>query len=232
MVYKKIDIDTITRTQIEIIKTTLTKNQLPLVVPSWQLLEFTKDALFIAMQDLAIYVWPTSELVHYLDSMFPDKSNVIEIGSGNGVLAYALGIRATDNYSQCDQFRPKSPAEKAAHKRALQTFKALKMAHVNYGPNVENISAINAIKKYKPMHVLGCYVTHIWREGMLNGNELGIDEEKIISDPSINSYTVVGNSVTHKDKPILKHPHETMRPHGIIARAFDQKQNCVFRWLD
>jgi hypothetical protein len=53
----------------------------------------------------------------------------------------------------------------------------------------------------------------------------GIVEGKILK--AVNKYIHVGNNVTHKDKPILKHPHEELYFEWIITRAVSQIENRI-----
>src|SRR3954462_9173889 len=111
-----------------------------------------------------IYSFPTVELVARLKEIIGDRM-AIEIGAGNGVLAEALGIRATDSFQQAQ-------AEYAA------VYEQHGFATVPYGPNVECLTAYDAVRKYDPDVVLGCWVTHKfdlaqpWRKG----NEVDVDE--------------------------------------------------------
>ena len=50
-----------------------------------------------------MYVLPTLELIDHLKKLIAGR-RAIEIGAGNGILAKALGIHATDNHMQA---RPK-----------------------------------------------------------------------------------------------------------------------------
>ena len=83
-----------------------------------------------------MYLLPTIELVERLKRAI-DGRRAIEIGSGNGVLAEALGIQGTDNFMQ------EMPKYKALYAAQGQPT-------IKYGKNVENLDALAAIKKYKP----------------------------------------------------------------------------------
>src|SRR3989304_4554394 len=77
---------------------------------------------------------------------------------------------------------------------------------INSGNDVEELDAISAVKKYNPTTVVACWVTHLWKEGMSQGNMLGIEEE-LLFENGVKKYVHVGNSSIHSFKPILnKYP--------------------------
>lgn len=206
-----------------------------------------------------VYLLPTHELVVTLEEFFTklllvdrwDRSDasltsqVIEIGSGNGALAQALGIRATDSKLQ-------ERADIAA------TYKALGQAPVPYGANVEKLEALDAVEKYRPRIVLGSWITQkieAWEIGLM-GNVDGVDEttmmglmgrgdraralvdetpRRIEHPPTY--YLLIGNHAVHGDKKILKDARleykgfvgEDEVTRSIFSRGFEPEKDVI--WL-
>lgn len=161
------------------------------------------------------YSIPTVELVEWLRERIAGLT-ALEVGSGNGVLAEALGIRATDS-------RQQSRAEIKAY------YTALRQAPVSYGTNVECFTAKEAVGKYKPDVVLGAWVTHKynpsehWREG----NRDGLDEVAIVCRAD---YINIGHTYVHRNKPVLQIPHEVFYPDWLVSRALSPGKNYIAVW--
>lgn len=162
------------------------------------------------------YVLPTHELIEYLRGVIAGRC-VIEIGAGNGVVAAALGIRATDNFQQS------RPSIVEAYLQAGQE-------PVRYGSNVENLDALSAVRKYRPQVILGCWVTHLYdpQSPSLGGNVDGIDERTLLS--TCDQYVFVGSRKAHRLKPILRLSHRLETPPGLYSRASADHQDFVAIW--
>ncbi len=160
-----------------------------------------------------IYSFPTVELVARLKEIINGRS-AIEIGAGNGVLAEALGIPATDNFQQCMlQYRI--------------IYESSKQAIVPYGPNVHQMHASRAVRHFKPQVVIGCWVTHKWDKNRpeLEGNEVGIDEPDILRN--CEDYVVVGNEHVHRLKPIWDRKHTIEYPSYVYSRSFNGTREFI-----
>ncbi len=206
------------------------KDGLPVVVDANEILAYDYVNVRALFQLAAVYVWPTTQLIDWFKTNIPDLSSTIEIGSGNGVIAQTLGVKATDNYMQSDRFEPKSEAEAKLHRDGIMMYDALRQKRIQYGANVEQFDAIDAVMRYKPKHVIGCYITHKHKEGMTEGNALGVNEEWILKRRQFQSYTVVGNLSVHHAKPILSKPHKAIQLAGLIVRAQNPEHNRIFHW--
>jgi hypothetical protein len=162
-----------------------------------------------------LYHFPTVELVEYLRGVIGGR-RAIEIGSGSGVLADALGIPATDNRMQ------EWPNIKRAYLLTQQPV-------VQYGPNVDALDALVAIKRFKPQVVIAAWVTHKFdaKAPELEGNMYGIDERKVVQAAE---YVFVGNEHVHRNKPIWALPHTKERPPGVFSRAINGSPDFVARW--
>lgn len=160
-----------------------------------------------------IYVIPTDELINYL------KENIIgstiEIGAGNGAISRTLNIPITDS--------------------RMQEREDIKMHYamtgqpvIKYPDDVEKLDAEEAIAKYRPDTVIGCFITHKYKEEIGNGNMYGVEEENILK--AVKRYINVGNLMTHKAKPILKMKHEEHYFDWLITRSVNQSDNRIFIW--
>lgn len=185
-------------------------------VPS-AVLEQTTDlerAIFGARH--ACYVLPTLELVEHIQGLIGGRS-AIEIGSGNGVLARALGILATDSHMQA---RP----EIAAHYRALG------QKTISYGEGVLRLDALEAVRTLKPQVVVGAWVTHRYdpKRHWAEGNADGIDEEALLE--LCEEYIFIGNDSVHAKKSIWRHPHRKTYLPFIFSRAKDGSKDFIAVW--
>lgn len=164
----------------------------------------------------ANYLLPTDELVQWLKLAIGGRSS-LEIGSGNGVLAQAVGIRATDNHLQA---RP----EIASH------YRMLKQPTVDYGRNVEPLDAHAAVVKYKPEVVVAAWVTHKFDESRAQheGNQFGVVEERIIEN--CETYIFIGNTEVHKGKSIWSLEHRRIEPPWLFSRAHNGSADFIAVW--
>jgi hypothetical protein len=163
-----------------------------------------------------IYSFPTAELVDWLCAVIDGRS-AIEIGAGNGALAAALGIPATDNKMQSDPL-------------IGQIYAATGQPPVIYGPNVEQLDAAAAIAHYRPQVVLACWVTHLFDENrpQAGGNMFGVDEEALIK--ACDTYIFIGNTHVHKNKSIWRHAHIKIEPDWLYSRAVNGSPEFIAVW--
>lgn len=194
----------------------LDENGILRVMPASFYRQFTPVELVVFCVRNGLYSLPTTELVDWLKCLAGDQV-VMEIGAGNGVLAKALGIRATDNWMQT------WPAMAAQ-------YKLLRQAPVQYGEWVEQLDAHTAIAKHQPDVVLACWVTHKYREDRheLGGNMFGVEEEAVLS--SCQTYIHVGNSQTHANKSIRQLPHRRYQFDWLVSRAMQPELNEICIW--
>lgn len=163
----------------------------------------------------SVYVFPTDELVAWLRAEIGTDS-AIEIGAGNGGIATALGIPATDSWVQVDD--PEIRAQFAVAQHPVS----------HPGSHVHKLDALAAIDRYKPHTVIGAYVTHKWRPGEELGFVYGVEEEEVLR--RVKQYIVIGNDGPHACKRIMKRPHRTIRAPWLITRAIDPTANAIYVW--
>lgn len=160
-----------------------------------------------------IYVIPTTELINWLKENI--IGNAIEIGAGNGAISRALNIPITDSRMQ--------------ERDDIKILYAMSgQPVIKYPDDVEKLDAEEAISKYKPDTVIGCFITHKFKEEIGNGNMYGVEEENILA--SVKRYINVGNLTTHKSKPILKIKHHELYFDWLITRSVNQNDNRIFIW--
>ncbi|MDK9790002.1 hypothetical protein [Vibrio sp. D431a] len=200
------------------------ENGLPRIVDHVDLLSrFSLRDVKICMQISGIYVLPTIELMEDLRKLIPDLTKTIEIGSGNGIIAKELGIKATDNYMQHPDFR----VEKH-NKVLMEELQNSGNQLVRYGSNVLRVDGNEAVKRFKPKTALACFVTHKYSKSKpeKGGNFKGVDFEKLVR--KVNRLVFVGNDETHKHHTLLEMPMLTIRSDGLITRSDDQSKNGIF----
>lgn len=164
----------------------------------------------------AAYLLPTMELVSWLKSAIGQRT-AIEIGSGNGVLATALGIPGTDS---CLQAQPE----------IAQLYRSAGQKTVDYGQNVLPYAAENAVKNLRPKVVVAAWVTHKYSElrHEAGGNMFGVIEEDVIA--SCETYIFIGNSHVHKVKSIWALPHHKIEPPWLYSRAHNGSPEFIAVW--
>ncbi len=163
-----------------------------------------------------IYCFPTTELAEWLKSEINNLS-AIEIGSGNGALARHLGIPATDSrYMELPEIKA--------------YYASVRQPVTKYPDDIIKLDAISAIKKYKPNVVIGCWITHKYREDEheRGGNMYGVDEDWLIKN--VNKYIVIGNEKIHGIKRILKLPHKEFKFPWLYSRSLEPSKNIIYVW--
>ncbi len=163
----------------------------------------------------ALYALHTQECVSWLRERIAGRM-AIEIGAGNGVLARALQIPATDNRMQ------EWPSYKAL-------YEAIKQPPIVYGKNVEKLDAIEAARRYRPAVIVAAWVTHRYdpADHARGGNEQGVDEVELLGH--CEEYLFVGNRQIHERKPIWP-PDELIEPPWLYSRALNGSPNFLGVW--
>ena len=186
------------------------------VVDSSVYKQFNGDMLSQLCVENGYYCLPTSELIEWLHNRIAGRS-AIEVGAGCGVVGRALGIKMTDNFQQ------DMPKYNNLYRMAGQ-------APITYGKDVLKIEALDAVKRFKPEVVIGCWVTHKYdgRNHDAGGNEIGLKEERILR--RVKEYIVIGNDGTHSLKPLRKIDHKTIYGDWLVSRAAHQSLNAIYSW--
>ncbi len=162
------------------------------------------------------YLLPTTELVGWLTDHLGGR-DALEIGAGNGVLAAAAGIRATDSHQQ---LVPKWRAY----------YELIGSPIVPYGPHVERLDAAGAVSRYRPAVVVGSWIT--WRfnhrRPHLGGDAEGVDEAALLA--RVEEYIHIGNDHVHQAKPALDGDVECLRPPWLFSRAMNGSAEHIMIW--
>lgn len=187
------------------------ENGLLKVMPSSFYKSLDENSLKLFMLNHGIYVIPTTELIDWLKENIIE--NAIEIGAGLGTIARELKIPITDSCMQ------ELPDVKLIYNMGGQPT-------IKYPSDVEKLDYKEAIIKYKPKTVIGCFITHKHKSGMSTGNMYGVEEEYILKN--VQRYINVGNLQTHKDKPILKQKSIEYNFDWLITRSNDQSLNRIW----
>lgn len=180
----------------------------------WSMTTRAERALFGTRN--GIYGFVTVELVDHLKDLIGNRK-AIEIGSGNGVLADALGIQGTDNMMQ----------NRVPYR---QYYLANGQAPIVYGRRVARRDAHEAVERFTPDVVVAQWVTHKYdpTQPHRGGNEIGVDEAKIIE--RVGMYIFIGNDEVHKHKPIWDLPHTKVYPEFVYSRAMNGTKNFIAIW--
>jgi len=164
-----------------------------------------------------IYGLTTTELIDWLKTqIITDKT--IEVGAGNDSIGRELEIPFTD---LCVM---KNPVIQAMYMLQGQPV-------TEYPDDIIVMEGSDAIKKYKPDVVIGCWVTQIYKEedgSTQAASMFGFDEEFIIQN--VKKYIVIGNERVHGTKRILKEPHKTLKFPWLLSRATYPEDNLIYIW--
>lgn len=188
------------------------------VVPAEYYAGTTKEERMLFGHRNSAYGFVTTELVEWLRQTIAGRS-AIEIGAGNGVLAAALGIPATDSRMQ-------------EHPIISAIYEAAGQPTIKYGDNVEKLDAASAVRKYKPRVVIANWVTHKYREDRKEhaGNAFGVDEEDVLEN--CETYIFIGNVQVHRGKSIWKSiANEVLFFNDwLYSRAMNHSPNFICVW--
>jgi len=198
-------------TDISNLENQVFENGLLKVMPSSFYHSLDQNQVKILMWKHGIYVIPTQELIDWLKQNIHGKS--IEIGAGIGTISRALEIPITDSRMQ------ELPEVKMYYALGGQPV-------IQYPNDVEKLDFKQAIFKYQPQTVIGCFITHKYDPQTNTGNAYGIEEEFILKN--VSRYINVGNLYTHKDKPILKRNPVAHSFDWLITRSNDQSLNRIW----
>lgn len=163
-----------------------------------------------------LYCFPTVELIDWLRTYIGDRL-AIEVGSGRGHLARALGITGTDSWLQ-------------ARPDVAQFYASIGQPVVTYGEDVEKLDALDAAKKHKPDVIVAAWLTHKFdpQREAAGGNEFGVDEADLIQN--CDEYVFIGNTKVHAGKSIWALPHDIYYPEWLYSRAANGTPDFIAVW--
>ena len=178
--------------------------------------QFNQTAISQFCLENGLYSLPTLELINEIRLLI-GESNAIEIGSGNGALGRALGIKMTDSYQQ------ELPVYKAH-------YKSIGHATITYSSDVIKCDALTAVKRFKPHTVVGAWVTHKFnpKDPERHGNEVGIDMIKLLK--RVRRIILIGNESVHKGNPLMDIDHQEISHPSLVSRSFKNDLNKIYIW--
>ena len=174
-----------------------------------------QDHLAIWCHKNGIYGLPTTELIDWLKNEI--IGDAIEIGAGNGSIGRAFDIPITD---ACVMKRPEVQLYYKMGRQPITT----------YPEDIIELSAIEAISKYKPDTVIGCWVTHLYQEDDSDrgGSIYGIDEKDLLT--KVKKYIVIGNKTVHGIKKILERDHKEYTFPWLFSKSMHSNKNIIYVW--
>lgn len=202
----------IDREDITKLKSLISGDDFRIMPYSW-FKQFTDNQIKYFMLQEALYVLPTEELIDFLDKELGDDA--IEIGSGRGFIGKELGMICTDSKLQ-------------EREDIKLSYLIMGQPPIKYPKHVRKMDALTAVKALKPDTVLGCFVTHKWRDDTGDGNYWGVDFELLLKQ--VRKLILVGNKGIHKNNPIMSLPHKEIKLEGLITRSINQEENRIFIW--
>lgn len=193
------------------------KNGLIKPVPAADLNRIGQQRISLFCHKHAVYQMPTTELIDFLKAEM--IGTTIEVGAGNGCIGRALGITMTDNYSQ-------------TWHGIKEYYRVLKQPTISYGHDVEQMDGNEAVIKYGPQTVIGCWVTQRFQsymtEGKANACVYG-PEEELFFQHGVKKYIMVGNELSHGDKEIFKKRKvRKVNPGWLYSRSMDAQKNVIY----
>lgn len=196
---------------ISIFQEMLKKYTLETPVLTKDIKDYPIDCWRLLLGTLGVFQLPTFELIDFLNHMITDKT-AIEICCGIGTIGKILGIPATDR-KLSDGIK-----ESIAYHQILKNETPLNKYTSNFPDFVETLTANQAIEKYKPDVVIGCWVSQKATNKTI-GSLYGVEEDKILE--KVETYIHCGSSVNsaHYKKKILKQKHYTIQADWLFDRA-------------
>lgn len=167
----------------------------------------------------AIYQIPTCELINFLILNATGHRSVIEIGAGAGHIGHHFLTGFMDpNFHITDSKLQEKPEIQAY-------YSLLKQPLIKYPDFVEGLTADEAIAKYKPTYIYGCWATNVYM-----GVPWLIDYSKILKNPNIKRLVLVGNNDTHKGyfSRLKDHEVREIAEPWIVSRAANQENNRIW----
>jgi hypothetical protein len=158
-----------------------------------------------------VYFLPTKEFIDWMKNEISNKT-AIEIGSGIGLVAESLNIKATDAMQQKKSW-------------VKEYYKSMQQQTITYGKHVEQLEAIDAVKKYNPDITIGCWVSHKVKNSLIP-DPFNIDEEELMK---YTSYYMVGHKRVHRKKDVLILDHKTYNLPFLVSRL-GTKDNVIWKW--
>lgn len=196
-------------------------------IPASVLKEYSYETWRIILGIQGVYQIPTIELIQFLDYLIKGKK-AIEICCGHGTIANTLGIPATDK-------KLTEGTGNFAADLALKTTQTPFNKHPHNFPDyVEKLTAHEAVEKYRPQVVIGCWVTHKCKGKSLkySGSAYGVEEEKILE--KVETYVLTGNESNniYKTKPINCKKHYTIEADWLYDRGSNRGNSQIKIWTN
>lgn len=166
-----------------------------------------------------IYCIPTCELIEWLRIQINGKF-AIEICSGNGAIGRALDIIRTDSYIQTDP-------------RMKFLYESIGQKPIDPPVDVLRYEANQAVDTFSPEVVIGSYITQKYEEGdenypKIGSSVFGVNELELYQ--KVQKYICIGNSISHKDKRLLKLPHQIHKFDWLFTRSTSPQENEIYIW--
>lgn len=200
----------------------LLDNGLPKIVDADCLRSIHHEHLMIWCNKFGSYTIPTTELIDWLKNQIGNRS-AIEICAGYGSIGRALKIPITDSHMQT---KPE----------VIAYYRLLGQNPIRPPNDVHKLEANDAIDKFKPQVVIGCFVTQKYQSGdegsptspKINSSVYGVDEQSMLK--KIKTYINIGNDLSHGDKRIKKYRHELHRFDWLFTRSQSPLLNHICVW--
>ncbi len=193
--------------------------------PAAEVAQVSRNELQFFCLTHGIYSLPTAELIEFVSDLIPNKDKAIEIGSGNGTYARNLGIIGTDNFMQ-------HPKNRGKFNNVLSAYEKMGQVPVQYGDDVIELDARDAVRKYKPETVVCAWVTHKFDRSKpeIEGNMFGVDFKWIAARNHVKRIILIGNDFTHSQAPLMKVPHDTHNVEFQYSRSQFPELDRVYVW--
>jgi len=163
-----------------------------------------------------LYCLPTVELIDWLREQI--DGSAIEIAAGHGAIGRALGIPITDSR---EHENPGMAARYAEMQQGLTICP----------PDVEKLTAAQAVEKYRPSVIIGAWATWRYdeRRHWAGGSQYGVDHEKLLAKPFVQRFVHIGHERVHAPMPLRMKPHREHRLPFLWARPLDPL-NVIWTW--
>jgi hypothetical protein len=200
----------------------MSKYDLRTPIPSEIIPKYDVNSWRMFLGNKGVYQLPTIELIDFLRHLIQGKQ-AIEICCGHGTIGYTLGIPTSDRKLS------EGTGNEAADLSLQSAQNAWSRHPYDFPKYVENLTAYQAVEKYKPQVVIGCWVTEKNRHKR-QGSGYGVEEDKIID--RVETYIHTGSSMNplHSKKWIAKFQHWTIEADWLFDRGSTKGPSQLKIW--
>lgn len=188
------------------------------VVPAATLKRVPVQPLMYWCKTRGLWQITTEEQVDWVKQKLGKREakDVLEICAGRDNLGQALGVTQTDAHLITKNVTYR------------QAFRQYGEAMESLPATVQDYEAQEAVERFSPKVVLGCWVMQKGTEEVPQSSPYGVDELAIID--AVDCYIHFGNKHSHSLKSALVRKHEEFQFDWLVSRTGYPQDNVIYVW--